>query len=215
MAELQERVAGLGAGATATATASPAASDVVEATPAKAPGDAVATPLTAGSNASTDVVTPAGRAAPSPATAGSPGTVDHNLAYGGAAPAPASAVKVVATPSLKKAAVAALGSELDELTELQLEVVIAQLEGQLVSLETELNKNRADVVASSRMQKDYESRICDLENRLQLTTEENAHLQRFLVEVTEAMERAAIDAKGSEIAHLPVLMSQLPLLHSP
>ena len=77
-------------------------------------------------------------------------------------------------------------------------------------MESELSKNRADVAASGRMQKDYESRICDLENRLQLTTEENAHLQRFLVEVTEAMEKAAMmDTKMDLVAHVPGFMPAL------
>ena len=64
-----------------------------------------------------------------------------------------------------------------------------------MSLEGEVTKEMVQNYHYSqqmnRLQSDYEARISDLENRLLLSFDDNANLQKFLVEITEAMEKTS------------------------
>ena len=176
---------------------------------------APSTPLT-GSDAGTDVLTPAGLVAP-PTTArkgakvtvpDSPDTEPEHPTTPRARKGAWTATPPSAAPAKANHAMVAkmgslgVGSEMDQLTEMQLEAVIASLEGQIVALEGELGRDRATAreIATrlggmDALRSDYESRICDLENRLQLSMEDNATLHRFLCEVAEAMEKTASGEK--------------------
>jgi chromosome segregation ATPase len=171
--------------------------------------DAPSTPLT-GSDASTAVLTPAGTAAP-PTTARKaldpaldPASPDMDLdsvttprkASWTATPPNVTPTKKTAHAMVSK--MGCLGSEIDQLTEMQLETVISSLEGQIVSLEGELARDRAAASAITgqlgdveALRADYDSRISDLENRLQIASLDNVNLHKFLCEVTEAMEKTA------------------------
>ena len=64
-----------------------------------------------------------------------------------------------------------------------------------MALEGEVTKemvlNHTYTQQMNRLQSDYEARISDLENRLFLSFDDNANLQKFLVEITEAMEKTS------------------------
>ena len=55
----------------------------------------------------------------------------------------------------------------------------------------EMLQNHTYTQQMNRLQSDYEARISDLENRLLLSFDDNANLQKFLVEITEAMEKTS------------------------